>query len=237
MKKSIKYGKGGLLAIAAFLAVFVLSGCANKNTKQLTGESSIDTNLLNSNESKMQDNSEAGMSNETPEEVLVKQQLENNNPKTDASNEDNQTSVRSASDIKNDYEAERLKDDEERTKTLDERATADAEAKRRDEELVNARAKEDEETRLANAKAQAAVKLANDKKAYESAIERLEQDYNNNLKKLQREKDSKMQDLANRGLTFSSEATAVNNDYESKCESLGKKYKSDLKTLEAKKYW
>jgi hypothetical protein len=31
MKKSIKYGRGGLLAITAFLAVFVLSGCSENN--------------------------------------------------------------------------------------------------------------------------------------------------------------------------------------------------------------
>ena len=102
---------------------------------------------------------------------------------------------------------------------------------------MNQRAREDEERSLANAAAQAAAKLEDDKEAYKIAIERLEEDYNNDLKKLQREEESKMQDLASRGLTFSSQANAVRAEYEMKYELLENKYKSDLKAIEATKYW
>lgn len=228
---------------AIFLAVFLLSGCAKKSAEQIYEKPSIDGALLTSDKSETQDISATSILSEDLKNAPVKQQVADNNSASDSvsKNETSQTSGKSAWDIKMDYEAEKKKSEEEQNKILDQRAIEDEATKQKDADLASRRAKEDEATRLANAEAQAKVKLENDKDAYESAIERLEQDYNNNLKKLQNEEAVKSaalaQDLANRGLTFSSYANAVKDEYEAKYESLEKKYKSDLKAVEATKYW
>jgi hypothetical protein len=155
--------------------------------------------------------------------------------------EEIKTSGKSAWDIKMEYEADKKKMEEEQNKTNDQRAIEDEAIKQRNADLASQRAKEDEATRLANANAQATAKLEDDKYAYKIAIERLTQDYKSDLAKLQREEASESaalaEDLANRGMTFSSQTNAVKEEYKLKYEALERTYKRELEDIEAKRYW
>ncbi|MFA5925599.1 MAG: hypothetical protein WC831_01585 [Parcubacteria group bacterium] len=122
----------------------------------------------------------------------------------------------------------------------DEFAKIQADLAKRLADLAAEQARQDEAKRLREAEeaaTYAAKMLELDKADYNLSIVELENDYNRDLRKLQIAYDATMEDLNNRGMTFSGGAEAVRNQFTIDCDALRAKYDADLKAIEATRYW